>query len=161
MKRICYNTSCSAGVAHPVERHGPKVEVACLSLVTRSIKKKVAIGRLSFLYGFGCNDGSNHLNPTCRWQVDRWVGAQRYNYFCQRQKCKRASSPAGGKRASLPLGIASPNLDRIRLQCAVAFQEPNDPAKLFGFCRVDFLPAAVCSLQKPVSFLAVCLLVTV
>ena len=30
-----------AGVAHPVERHLAKVEVASSSLVTRSIKKKV------------------------------------------------------------------------------------------------------------------------
>ena len=46
MKRICYNTSCSAGVAHPVERHLAKVEVASSSLVTRSIKnshRKVAV----------------------------------------------------------------------------------------------------------------------
>ena len=34
--KICYNTSCSAGVAHPVERHLAKVEVASSSLVTRS-----------------------------------------------------------------------------------------------------------------------------
>ena len=39
MKKLCYNTSCSAGVAHPVERHLAKVEVASSSLVTRSIKK--------------------------------------------------------------------------------------------------------------------------
>ena len=39
MKEICYNTSCSAGVAHPVERHLAKVEVASSSLVTRSIKR--------------------------------------------------------------------------------------------------------------------------
>ena len=40
MRNICYNLSCSAGVAHPVERHLAKVEVASSSLVTRSIKKK-------------------------------------------------------------------------------------------------------------------------
>ena len=39
-----------AGVAHPVERHLAKVEVASSSLVTRSIKKKVAVGRLLFLW---------------------------------------------------------------------------------------------------------------
>ena len=37
---MCYNTSCSAGVAHPVERHLAKVEVASSSLVTRSNKKE-------------------------------------------------------------------------------------------------------------------------
>ena len=36
MKKICYNIPCSAGVAHPVERHLAKVEVASSSLVTRS-----------------------------------------------------------------------------------------------------------------------------
>ena len=38
MRKICYNISCSAGVAHPVERHLAKVEVASSSLVTRSRK---------------------------------------------------------------------------------------------------------------------------
>ena len=38
MQNICYNTFCSAGVAHPVERHLAKVEVASSSLVTRSRK---------------------------------------------------------------------------------------------------------------------------
>ena len=48
---MCYNLSCSAGVAHPVERHLAKVEVASSSLVTRSIKenshRKVAVFLLS------------------------------------------------------------------------------------------------------------------
>ena len=62
MGRICYNTSCSAGVAHPVERHLAKVEVASSSLVTRSIKKKVAIWRLSF-YAH---------NPRQSHNADKW-----------------------------------------------------------------------------------------
>ena len=46
MADLCYNSPCSAGVAHPVERHLAKVEVASSSLVTRSIKnshRKVAV----------------------------------------------------------------------------------------------------------------------
>ena len=39
MAILCYNSPCSAGVAHPVERHLAKVEVASSSLVTRSIKE--------------------------------------------------------------------------------------------------------------------------
>ena len=35
--RSCYNTFCSAGLAHLVERHLAKVEVASSSLVIRSI----------------------------------------------------------------------------------------------------------------------------
>ena len=38
-----------AGVAHPVERHLAKVEVASSSLVTRSIKRKTS-QRLVFLF---------------------------------------------------------------------------------------------------------------
>ena len=38
MRIFCYNGTCSAGVAHPVERHLAKVEVASSSLVTRSNK---------------------------------------------------------------------------------------------------------------------------
>ena len=36
MTELCYNKLRSAGVAHPVERHLAKVEVASSSLVTRS-----------------------------------------------------------------------------------------------------------------------------
>ena len=39
MQNFCYNTPCSAGVAHPVERHLAKVEVASSSLVARSKKE--------------------------------------------------------------------------------------------------------------------------
>ena len=38
MADLCYNSPCAAGVAHPVERHLAKVEVASSSLGTRSIK---------------------------------------------------------------------------------------------------------------------------
>ena len=38
-----------AGVAHPVERHLAKVEVASSSLVTRSIKKPM-LKSIGFLY---------------------------------------------------------------------------------------------------------------
>ena len=56
-----------AGVAHPVERHLAKVEVASSSLVTRSIKKKQMHKHLLLFY-FAVT-GSNHLNPTVRWTV--------------------------------------------------------------------------------------------
>ena len=39
-----------AGVAHPVERHLAKVEVASSSLVTRSIKKKQMLTHLLLFY---------------------------------------------------------------------------------------------------------------
>ena len=42
-----------AGVAHPVERHLAKVEVASSSLVTRSIKKKQMLTHLLLFYGIG------------------------------------------------------------------------------------------------------------
>ena len=47
-----------AGVAHPVERHLAKVEVASSSLVTRSIKIKTS--RLAGLYFYLHDDGSNN-----------------------------------------------------------------------------------------------------
>ena len=46
--RSCYNTSCSAGLAHLVERHLAKVEVASSSLVARS--------RVNQDIRFGCPD---------------------------------------------------------------------------------------------------------
>ena len=39
-----------AGVAHPVERHLAKVEVASSSLVTRSIKRKADAKASAFLF---------------------------------------------------------------------------------------------------------------
>ena len=53
---MCYNLSCSAGVAHPVERHLAKVEVASSSLVTRSIKETVTERWLFFFYPVGKNN---------------------------------------------------------------------------------------------------------
>ena len=40
----------NAGVAHPVERHLAKVEVASSSLVTRSMKKVPFVGRQKGLF---------------------------------------------------------------------------------------------------------------
>ena len=45
MAILCYNSPCSAGVAHPVERHLAKVEVASSSLVTRSNKEKAFVNK--------------------------------------------------------------------------------------------------------------------
>ena len=45
MADLCYNSPCSAGVAHPVERHLAKVEVASSSLVTRSSKEKAFVNQ--------------------------------------------------------------------------------------------------------------------
>ena len=42
-----------AGVAHPVERHLAKVEVASSSLVTRSKKKQMSFDICFFFYGAG------------------------------------------------------------------------------------------------------------
>ena len=57
-----------AGVAHLVERHLAKVEVASSSLVTRSKKRTDAFWHLFF---FCAGRGSNHLNATVRWTVAR------------------------------------------------------------------------------------------
>ena len=49
MAELCYNKLRSAGVAHPVERHLAKVEVASSSLVTRSIKVATIVAAFLFL----------------------------------------------------------------------------------------------------------------
>ena len=48
MTELCYNKLRSAGVAHPVERHLAKVEVASSSLVTRSIKVATIVAAFLF-----------------------------------------------------------------------------------------------------------------
>ena len=50
-KNVWYSTPCSAGVAHLVERHLAKVEVASSSLVARSTNEKGANILLLFPYG--------------------------------------------------------------------------------------------------------------
>ena len=45
-----------AGVAHPVERHLAKVEVASSSLVTRSIKRKTSQKAGLSFYGIGLRE---------------------------------------------------------------------------------------------------------
>ena len=50
-KNVWYSTSCSAGVAHLVERHLAKVEVASSSLVARS-KKEVTTYVVTSFFGF-------------------------------------------------------------------------------------------------------------
>ena len=59
MQKICYNTFCSAGVAHPVERHLAKVEVASSSLVTRSNKKATFVWKTNVAF----------LNDVCLRQM--------------------------------------------------------------------------------------------
>ena len=57
-----------AGVAHPVERHLAKVEVASSSLVTRSKKNKtdsIGVGLIFYV----CGDRLEDINPTVRWTV--------------------------------------------------------------------------------------------
>ena len=55
---MCYYTSCitTAAVAHPVERHLAKVEVASSSLVSRSMKKT---RQASCLFLFPHKNGRN------------------------------------------------------------------------------------------------------
>ena len=79
MRKVWYNLSCSAGVAHPVERHLAKVEVASSSLVTRSIKKK-QMQSICFFF-IVRRRRLERLNLTCRGQVSREGLTERYNYF--------------------------------------------------------------------------------
>ena len=55
--RPCYNTSCSAGLAHLVERHLAKVEVASSSLVARSRKDHSSIWMSDLFYCLVCKLG--------------------------------------------------------------------------------------------------------
>ena len=57
-----------AGVAHPVERHLAKVEVASSSLVTRSIKRKTSLSAgLSFYFAMTRLEPSKSDSPAdCR-----------------------------------------------------------------------------------------------
>ena len=64
-----------AGVAHPVERHLAKVEVASSSLVTRSIKKKDHTNVWSFFF---TSQGDEARRYKCDCPVDsRWFPARR------------------------------------------------------------------------------------
>ena len=60
-----------AGVAHPVERHLAKVEVASSSLVTRSIKRKQMRKHLLFFFVELGGDRLEDLNASLRWRLAR------------------------------------------------------------------------------------------
>ena len=60
-----------AGVAHPVERHLAKVEVASSSLVTRSIKKKDHTNVWSFFFMESGGDRLEDINASLRWRLAR------------------------------------------------------------------------------------------
>ena len=98
MQNICYNTFCSAGVAHPVERHLAKVEVASSSLVTRSIKT-VTARWLFFFYHAEASFMRRSVpearriksnNPVDRWRR-RLDGADRL--FLRQQKSNEPRHP--------------------------------------------------------------------
>ena len=77
-----------AGVAHPVERHLAKVEVASSSLVARSIEAD-AKASASFLLFVRLEQA----NSTVRWTVDpRRLDSG--DTICLPSKQKRASLPA-------------------------------------------------------------------
>ena len=48
---FCYSLACSAGIAHLVERHLAKVEVASSSLVARSKKRNRPVAGFFFWSG--------------------------------------------------------------------------------------------------------------
>ena len=58
-KTFWYYNPCSAGLAHLVERHLAKVEVASSSLVARSIKKDILLDVLFSCVDFGKNKTKN------------------------------------------------------------------------------------------------------
>ena len=60
-----------AGVAHPVERHLAKVEVASSSLVTRSIKKKADAKASAFLFMELGGDRLENINASLLWRLAR------------------------------------------------------------------------------------------
>ena len=70
MAILCYNSPCSAGVAHPVERHLAKVEVASSSLVTRSIKEADAYASASFYFAL-TGAKKKYKSPAEPGSVDR------------------------------------------------------------------------------------------
>ena len=60
-----------AGVAHPVERHLAKVEVASSSLVTRSIKRKQMRKQLLFFFVELGGDRLEDMNASLRGRLAR------------------------------------------------------------------------------------------
>ena len=86
-----------AGVAHPVERHLAKVEVASSSLVTRSIRP-FPLGNGLFLFS---PSGSNHSMQYASGMLlvaGLDGGHTTISLPLREVKCKRASSPAPSDR---------------------------------------------------------------
>ena len=75
-----------AGVAHPVERHLAKVEVASSSLVTRSIKKKDHTKVWSFFLWNRADDRLEEINARVRWTLAWRVGPRQHLTICPQDK---------------------------------------------------------------------------
>ena len=62
---FCYSSiiaNVDAGVAHPVERHLAKVEVASSSLVARSIKPLLFLNKRGFLFSIPQENAPQNLD---------------------------------------------------------------------------------------------------
>ena len=92
----------TAGVAHPVERHLAKVEVASSSLVTRS-KKKSPAKRLGFSFS-GERGSNNSIRQSCGLSgIAGWTAMQPYE--CQRHEAAKPRHPLQIKSPANRLGF--------------------------------------------------------
>ena len=98
---MCYNTSCSAGVAHPVERHLAKVEVASSSLVTRSINN-TGHHLVPCIFYYAVTTAQKKV-PTVRWTVGGEGLTEPNINFCEAKM--QASLVTSSVQAPYPVAV--------------------------------------------------------
>ena len=137
MQNFCYNTSCSAGVAHPVERHLAKVEVASSSLVARSIKT-VTERWLFFFYLCKDGDGMIRFAFLDKQEKDRWLPI----LFDLMYENVHPIAPSGlsyDAEKRMWLAEISPALDRKPREIIMVFCEDRLIGYLQYYTRSDLL----------------------
>ena len=121
-----------AGVAHPVERHLAKVEVASSSLVTRSIKKKDHTKVWSFFFMELVGD---RLEPSkSNSPVDCWASPAR-------RRCILTRCPADTEASSLVTRSSSTQLQSLK---------KKGHTSVWPFCV--YFPPSACSFNGPNTF---------
>ena len=136
MRNVWYNSSRSAGVAHPVERHLAKVEVASSSLVTRSSNENTFVAKTKvFLYKYPLYAAVAKEDFSVKKMICSFLAliiCFGLLSACRSEKPGASTDPSGQTTAPTDPATTAPDLERI-----------SAPEKLIGVEDVQELTITV------------------
>ena len=136
-KNVWYSTSCSAGVAHLVERHLAKVEVASSSLVARSKKEVTTYVVTSFLDSGRELKCSGEVNsPSAKVLLRKTLVRRKSAGFLA--PAGRGSNRARAKRENAPVGRLSPAVRVAARQCCERASSPAPQKEVTTYVVTSF-----------------------